>query len=140
MPSNAYPPNAVGEGEAVKGNGVFVSVGVTGVFVNVIVGVGVMEGVSVGVNVVVAVNVGVCEGVRVMVGVNVLGWKGVNEIVGLGVWVCEEVGVMVLVTMRGVALGVSEGVKVTGAVFVTVGVDVTARLSGARERAMKPAQ
>lgn len=109
-------------------------------FVNVIVGVGVMEGVNVGVNVLVGVNVGVCEGVRVIVGVNVLGWKGVNEIVGLGVWVCEEVGVMVLVTTRGVALGVREGVMVMAAVFVTVGVDVVARLSGARERAMKPAQ
>jgi hypothetical protein len=115
---------------------VFVAVGVD-VFVKV------AEGVT-GVNVLVAVKVAVLVGVYVNVEVNVSGWKGVNEtvalgvIVSVGVLVMVNVGVMVLVKTRGVALTVGEGnVPVSVMVGVTVGV---VRVSGARERAMKPIQ
>ena len=49
---------------------------------------------------------------------------------------------MVLVTTCGVALNVGVGVgdKVAGTVKVIVGVGVIDRLSGARERAIKPIQ
>jgi hypothetical protein len=47
---------------------------------------------------------------------------------------------MVLVTTCGVALNVGVGDEVTETVNVIVGVGVVDRLSGARERAIKPIQ
>ena len=47
---------------------------------------------------------------------------------------------MVLVTTCGVALNVGVGDKVAETVKVIVGVGVIDRLSGARERAIKPIQ
>lgn len=73
--------------------------------------------------------------------VDVLGWKNVNVMVGVDVMVGEGVplgvSVMVPVRMGGVPLNVAmPGVPVP----VMVGVGVTSRGLGAKERQMNPAQ
>lgn len=113
-----HPPKAVGEGG------------------------GVLDGVCVGVKVGVfdGVRVGVLDGVIVSVGVSVA--EGVKEAVGVAVavrvGVSVDVGVMVLVKITGVRLRVGVGEM---RVSVMVGVCVAvARVSGAKDSAINPAQ